>query len=182
MAAARLLHQDSVMPFNQMAKALRRPVYLCPPRGTLNHRFGAYVGELVFENQLTGLTEELELRQFNTEVSYFDLVYLWNVTGMPEVPVRIGTVILDAIMCHGGLSAVILAQRACELPQTGIFDDVLKSAIVASPQSMFLYKYAKLRTELYQRILTANKKYACFKFDWLDRASLITQRSQHIGG
>jgi hypothetical protein len=82
----------------------------------------------------------------------------------------------------GGVSAVILAQRACELPQTGIFDDVLKSAIVASPQSMFLYKYTKLRTELYQRILTANKKYACFKFDWLDRAALITQRSQHIGG
>jgi hypothetical protein len=182
MAAARLLNQDSVMPINQMAKVLRRPVYLCPPHGTLNHRFGAYVGELVFENQLTGLTEELELRQFNTEVSYFDLVYLWNVTGIKEVPVRIGTVILDAIMCHGGLIAVILAQRACELPQTGIFDDVLKSAIVASPQSLFLYKYAKLRTELYQRILTANKKYACFKFDWLDRASLITQRSQHIGG
>jgi hypothetical protein len=72
MAAARLLNQDSVMPINQMAKVLRRPVYLCPPHGTLNHRFGAYVGELVFENQLTGLTEELELRQFNTEVSYFD--------------------------------------------------------------------------------------------------------------
>ena len=168
------------LPFEKMSSVLRRPIHVCPPSGTLNHRFGPVVGELVFEHPITGVLEQLELRQLNTTVSCFDLVYLWNVSGMPEVPMRAAVAILDAILCHGSICAVALAQRACDLPVTGIGDTILSSAIIASPQSLFLYKYAKLRTEMYQRILTNNPRYTCFKFEWLDRAGLINQRSQHV--